>query len=435
MRLYYDRLLIGMIPLFCTMVQASPGKTATPEKCLEACTKSKKSFDFICKSAMWYRDSKECVLNNGNSKENGEFLFSTKESGDKVDYYENICLDSQKKDEEESSGEEPDVNEKAKEIGEKEQECFRTYQNRSLVGFADEVKNDLNHRQCLYACYSCNDCLDGDPCNSVTYYRERQECILTSETKRDHNDLFVLDSETDYSENSCNDAAKIPECAEISLTFVIDGSDSTSTEQFENVKRNIAKIVRTMQKHTDTLILSIVQVANKFFMELEGFAFEDESYFEETLAEISQRRGVLKIDNVEGILDSELIRRSIITVFGGTVLRNTFIQRQLDMISKFILVSIDNNDNEQNLQLVTDYTNNTLQLNNVDKIIEILQNHYCGFVPKSNELLLIDNETESLLRDSVPKLNRTALELDAKIIQKSRHLWTGSKENFLPKGL
>lgn len=104
-------------------------------------------------------------------------------------------------------------------------------------------------------------------------------------------------------------------------------------------------------------------------------------------------------------------------------------------ISKFILVSIDNNDNEQNLQLVTDYTNNTLQLNNVDKIIEILQNHYCGFVPKSNELLLIDNETESLLRDSVPKLNRTALELDAKIIQKSRHLWTGSKENFLPKGL
>lgn len=74
-------------------------------------------------------------------------------------------------DEEESSGEEPDVKEKAKEIGEKEQECFRTYQNRSLVGFADEVKNDLNHRQCLYACYSCNDCLDGDPCNSVTYYR------------------------------------------------------------------------------------------------------------------------------------------------------------------------------------------------------------------------------------------------------------------------
>lgn len=64
---------------------------------------------------------------------------------------------------------------------------------------------------------------------------------------------------------------------------MIDGSDSTSTEQFENVKRNIAKIVRTMQKHTDTLILSIVQVANKFFMELEGFAFEDESYFEGTV--------------------------------------------------------------------------------------------------------------------------------------------------------
>ena len=46
---------------------------------------------------LYFRNSKECVLNNGNSKENGEFLFSTKESGDKVDYYENICLDSQKK--------------------------------------------------------------------------------------------------------------------------------------------------------------------------------------------------------------------------------------------------------------------------------------------------------------------------------------------------
>uniref|UniRef100_A0A0N5AX21 C-type lectin domain-containing protein n=1 Tax=Syphacia muris TaxID=451379 RepID=A0A0N5AX21_9BILA len=299
----------------------SPGKTENAVKCLQMCQNSKKSFDFICKSQSVeaFRDSRECVLNNGNSKENGDFLFSTKDSEDQVDYYENICLSEFNNVHDLSD----DSKTEMLDIDNVDTKCFRSFRHRSLVGFADKVFLNVTHKQCMYQCFQCKKCLDGEPCNSLVFYRERQECILISETRRNHLDLFVEDPETDYSENLCSLGIENVLCAEtVTLTFVIVASNSTN--EFQLALNNTVKIVNDTERYTDTLVVSVVQISNLPVMELESYVVDSTDSFKNRIKSIPWRKNGLETDkNLETVIESEIIKDSLIIVFVGSAEQNT----------------------------------------------------------------------------------------------------------------
>lgn len=60
--------------------------------CLSKCALSQRSYDFLCKSAIYYYETGECIMNRDN-KFIYPKLFKTNILDTLVDYFENNCAD------------------------------------------------------------------------------------------------------------------------------------------------------------------------------------------------------------------------------------------------------------------------------------------------------------------------------------------------------
>uniref|UniRef100_A0A914QHZ7 Apple domain-containing protein n=1 Tax=Panagrolaimus davidi TaxID=227884 RepID=A0A914QHZ7_9BILA len=69
----------------------SPSNIKSAEGCIEECAKSKDRYDQICKSILWYKESKECVLNDKTKNDTDAIFVEDPEVSKNIDYYEKFC--------------------------------------------------------------------------------------------------------------------------------------------------------------------------------------------------------------------------------------------------------------------------------------------------------------------------------------------------------
>lgn len=75
------------------LLQMSPSNTLTPEQCLEQCLKAAARYAFNCRSALWYRESHECVLNNKTRTDEGAIFVAEGDLVGGIDFYDGKCSD------------------------------------------------------------------------------------------------------------------------------------------------------------------------------------------------------------------------------------------------------------------------------------------------------------------------------------------------------
>uniref|UniRef100_A0A915B5Z8 VWFA domain-containing protein n=1 Tax=Parascaris univalens TaxID=6257 RepID=A0A915B5Z8_PARUN len=170
--------------------------------------------------------------------------------------------------------------------------CFDRFDHSTLIGFADRVESNIDASECLAKCALCSACLDDEPCNAVVYYRNQEECIMMVATRHENEEYFLRDDfECDYYERrkNCDESGICVD--ELSLIFVIDGSDSVGNDEFDNAKVNIATIVRAARNIVEDLMVTVVQSGIVPTLEIDSMVFEKMVSFKAELNAIEWRGG------------------------------------------------------------------------------------------------------------------------------------------------
>uniref|UniRef100_A0A9J2PTH3 VWFA domain-containing protein n=1 Tax=Ascaris lumbricoides TaxID=6252 RepID=A0A9J2PTH3_ASCLU len=170
--------------------------------------------------------------------------------------------------------------------------CFDRFDHSSLIGFADRVESGIEASECLAKCAQCSACLDDEPCNAIVYYRHQKECIMMVATRRENEQYFLRDDfECDYYEKrkNCNESGKCVD--ELSLIFVMDGSDSIGNDGFNNAKTHIGAIVTAARNIVEELMVTVVQSGIVPALEIDSMIFDKMISFKAELNAIEWRGG------------------------------------------------------------------------------------------------------------------------------------------------
>uniref|UniRef100_A0A7E4W932 C-type lectin n=1 Tax=Panagrellus redivivus TaxID=6233 RepID=A0A7E4W932_PANRE len=279
----------------------SPSNVKTAEQCVEECANSADRYDQACVSALWYRESKECVLNDKTRNDTDAVFIQDPEVSANIDYYEKIC---DVYTEDESATETPNET-SGREIGSGiprrkgemtgVRTCFNKFKHSSLVGFVDRIHDNVTERECLSKCWRCSDCLgkEGEQCKSVTYYPEVKQCILAAASRRNNPEFFdnaepaavFFDRRRECLFEMCEDQ-------EIDLVFAIDGSACMNHWGFNRSLELIDAIVTSIHETTEFWRVTVVQVGTEgpAVVEINRISFDTLDDFRRSLATIGWRR-------------------------------------------------------------------------------------------------------------------------------------------------
>ncbi|KAK0411328.1 hypothetical protein QR680_005602 [Steinernema hermaphroditum] len=266
----------------------SPGDVRSATECAEHCLHSTPRFAFVCKSAIWFEKTKECVLNDAAAAESPELFVKNSDSGKSVEYFENKCFDA------------IPVEEGPSVVGREEirmlpgvRNCFDKFKHSSLVGFADTVVENVTEKECLSKCWRCEKCLLGKRCKSVVYYRGARECILLSRNRRGNSEAMnPLERGADFFERrrEC-----LPEnCAdmEVDVVFVLDGSQSVGADRFNRSVAWVSEIVEAINEATEFWNAAVVQVGDSPVLDYDVpmDSFESLAVFRRNLSTVGWKR-------------------------------------------------------------------------------------------------------------------------------------------------
>ncbi|TKR70399.1 hypothetical protein L596_022433 [Steinernema carpocapsae] len=266
----------------------SPGDTRSLGECADHCLNSNARFAFSCKSAIWFETTKECVLNDGNSKDNPELFVENTDPKRVVEYLENNCIEAIPNEEDSNPVQREEIR-----VIPGVRNCFEKFKHSSLIGFADTVIENVSERECLSKCWRCEKCLLGKRCKSAVYYREARECILLSKNRRGN--LESMNSNEQSADFYERRRECVPEnCAdsEINLIFVLDGSQSIGAERFNRSVSWISDIVETINDATVFWNAAVIQVGETpaFDYDIPLSSFDTLNAFRQNLSTIGWKR-------------------------------------------------------------------------------------------------------------------------------------------------